>query len=767
MTNLPVILLKGLYLLPNNDIRLEFDSDLSKSIVDISRIFHNGEVFVVSQINPLEVHPDKEDLPQFGVIGKISHKIELPNGKIRITIEGKIRAKVLNYSNVDEDIIEANVLKCITNNIDEQLEKGNIRKLYSVVENYIKNVPYMSNSLLALINNEKSLDKITDIIVANMSLDIERINEYVCEENPLNRVEMLLTDIYQEEQLYEIEKRLDSKVKQEIDNNQKEFLLREKVKLIKEELGDISLKDEEISELRNQASKLNCNSLVKNRIELEIKRYESLMVASPEVGIIRNYIDWLLNLPWNKNREEEICLNEVEKELNKTHFGLAQVKTRIIEYLAVKQKTDGLNSPIICLVGPPGVGKTSFAYSIAACIKRDFVKISVGGVSDESEILGHRKTYLGASPGRIIDGMRRAKSSNPVFLIDEIDKMSKNYKGDPSNSLLEVLDSVQNSHFKDNYIEEEFDLSNVMFILTANNIENIPYALRDRLEIIDIPGYTEYEKLDIAKNYLIPKICKSHGVSKLDIKDEAILDIIRYYTKESGVRELERMLSSIIRKIVTLLVTKKMSAEELVINMNNTEDFLGKKKYGLSSINYGNQIGVVNGLSCTSYGGDVLPIEVNYYKGSGNLILTGSLGDVIKESAKIALSYIKANYKLFNICYEDLISNDIHIHIPSGAILKEGPSAGVALTTSLISAFSNLKISSDIAMTGEMTLRGNILPIGGLRDKSIGAKRNNIRKMFIPIDNLHDLDSIDEEIKNSIEYIPVKNYKEIYNHLCN
>lgn len=767
MTNLPVILLKGLYLLPNNDIRLEFDSDLSKSIVDISRIFHNGEVFVVSQINPLEVHPDKEDLPQFGVIGKISHKIELPNGKIRITIEGKIRAKVLNYSNVDEDIIEANVLKCITNNIDEQLEKGNIRKLYSVVENYIKNVPYMSNSLLALINNEKSLDKITDIIVANMSLDIERINEYVCEENPLNRVEMILTDIYQEEQLYEIEKRLDSKVKQEIDNNQKEFLLREKVKLIKEELGDISLKDEEISELRNQASKLNCNSLVKNRIELEIKRYESLMVASPEVGIIRNYIDWLLNLPWNKNREEEICLNEVEKELNKTHFGLAQVKTRIIEYLAVKQKTDGLNSPIICLVGPPGVGKTSFAYSIAACIKRDFVKISVGGVSDESEILGHRKTYLGASPGRIIDGMRRAKSSNPVFLIDEIDKMSKNYKGDPSNSLLEVLDSVQNSHFKDNYIEEEFDLSNVMFILTANNIENIPYALRDRLEIIDIPGYTEYEKLDIAKNYLIPKICKSHGVSKLDIKDEAILDIIRYYTKESGVRELERMLSSIIRKIVTLLVTKKMSAEELVINMNNTEDFLGKKKYGLSSINYGNQIGVVNGLSCTSYGGDVLPIEVNYYKGSGNLILTGSLGDVIKESAKIALSYIKANYKLFNICYEDLISNDIHIHIPSGAILKEGPSAGVALTTSLISAFSHLKISSDIAMTGEMTLRGNILPIGGLRDKSIGAKRNNIRKMFIPIDNLHDLDSIDEEIKNSIEYIPVKNYKEIYNHLCN
>ena len=760
--NLPVILLKGLTLFPNNDIRLEFESGLSNSIIDIAKVLHNGNVLVVSQINPLEEHPSIDDLPKYGVIGKITHHLSLPNGKTRVTIDGIKRVKVINYHNLDEDIMEANLEDYDSIKIDEDIERGNISKLRRELENYIKMVPTMSNSLIALINNDDSLDKITDTIIPRLSLDKNRLNEYIIAFDPLKRVEMILEDIYHDEKLFEIEKSLDSKVKKEMDNGQREFLLREKIKLIKEELGDVSLKDSEIALLKKKLSNLDCGSEVKKRIEFEIKRYENIPISSPEISMSRNYIDWLLSLPWRKMTTDQLDLKMVKKDLDKTHYGLNKIKTRIIEYLAVQKQTDGLNSPIICLVGPPGVGKTSFAYSVAQSMNRNFVKISVGGVSDEAEIIGHRKTYLGSYPGRIIDGIKRAGSCNPVFLIDEVDKMGKDYKGDPASSLLEILDNVQNKHFKDNYIEEEFDLSNVMFVLTANTTDTIPKALKDRLEVIEISGYTEYEKLDMAKKHLIPKICEAHGLKTLDMSNEYILDIIRHYTKESGVRELERLLSSIIRKMVTLLVTEKKQWNEIVINMNNPEEYLGKRKYHFSNNVIANQIGVVNGLSCTSYGGDVLPIEVNYYKGKGKLILTGSLGEVIKESARIALSYIKANYDKFGIKYDDLIKNDIHIHIPSGAILKEGPSAGVALTTSLISAFSKLNINSDIAMTGEITLRGNILPVGGLKEKSIGAKYNHIKKMFIPYDNLKDLEDIPEEIKRSIEYIPVHNYEEIY-----
>ena len=414
------------------------------------------------------------------------------------------------------------------------------------------------------------------------------------------------------------------------------------------------------------------------------------------------------------------------------------------------------------MVGPSGVGKTTLAYSIAKSIKRNFVKISVGGVNDECEIVGHRKSYIGAGPGRIIDGIRRAKSSNPVFLIDEIDKMTKDYKGDPASALLEVLDVSQNKNFRDNYIEEEYDLSNVMFIMTANSISSIPCALLDRLEIININGYTELEKLDIAKKYLIPKICDSHGLKKIKIADDFILDVIRHYTKEAGVRELERKLSSVIRQIVTNMVLKREKVSNYFLQVNDVSKYLGNSIYFNSNINIQPQVGVVNGLAFTSYGGDVLPIEVNYYPGSGKLILTGSLGDVFKESAKISLSYIKANYKLFNIDYDLLVNNDIHIHIPNGSVNKEGPSAGVNLTTALISAFTNLEINGDIAMTGEITLRGNILGIGGLKEKIMGAKRNNIRTVFIPKDNINDLLEVPEEIKNNINFIGVSNYFELY-----
>ena len=760
--NLPVLLLKELILLPSNEIRLEFDNDFSKSIIDVAKIFHNDLILVATQTN-LEEHPDINDLPKVGVIGKINHKLDLPNGKTRVVIEGLRRAYINEYIKQEEEITEVIISEVPIEEIPNDISIGTIRKLYHELEQYTKNIPYVSNGLLALISNTKDIRKLTDIVVTQISLDNKRLIDYVNQVSALKRVEMILEDIYREEQLFEIEKKLDSKVKKEIDNNQKEYLLREKVKLIKEELGEISIIDDEITNLKNKVNNLNCNNDIKNRLNKEIKNYENISSMSPELSIVRNYIDWLINLPWNTYTKDYEDIKKVKDKLDETHYGLENVKKRIIEYLAIKKYTKKISGSIICLVGPSGVGKTTLARSIATSIKRNFVKISVGGVNDEGEIVGHRRTYLGASPGRIIDGMRRAKSSNPVFLIDEIDKMTKDYKGDPASALLEVLDNSQNKYFRDNYIEEEFDLSNVMFILTANDLSEIPKALLDRLEVIKIEGYTELEKLHIAKKYLIPKICQTSGIKKLKISDEFILEVIRYYTKEAGVRELERKLSAIIRQIVTDIVLKKEKVSNHILEINDVNKFLGRKKFFNNNVSNNSQIGVVNGLAFTSYGGDIMPIEVNYYKGNGNLILTGSLGDIFKESAKIALSYIKANYQQFNINYQDLVNNDIHIHVPNGAISKEGPSAGVNLTTALISAFTNLKINNKIAMTGEITLRGNILGIGGLKEKIMGAKRNNIKVIFIPKENIDDLEDVPNEIKKDIKFIPVNNYLELFN----
>ena len=761
--NLPVLLLKGLTLLPANEIRLEFDNDFSKAIIDVAKIFHNDLILVATQINGLEENPDINDLPKVGVIGKINHKIDLPNGKTRVVIEGIKRAYINEYIKHEGEITEVIISEVPSEEISNDVSIGTIRKLYHELEQFTKNIPYVSNGLLALISNTKDIRKLTDIVVTQISLDNKRLIDYVNQVSALKRVEMILEDIYHEEQLFEIEKKLDSKVKKEIDNNQKEYLLREKAKIIKEELGEISILDDEITNLKEKVNNLNCSTEIKNRLNKEIKNYENISSMSPEVSIVRNYIDWLINLPWNIYTKDYEDIKKVKEKLDKTHYGLENVKNRIIEYLAIKKYTKKISGSIICLTGPSGVGKTTLARSIAESIKRNFVKISVGGVNDEGEIVGHRRTYLGASPGRIIDGIRRAKSSNPVFLIDEIDKMTKDYKGDPASALLEVLDHSQNKYFRDNYIEEEFDLSNVMFILTANDINEVPLALRDRLEVIKIEGYTELEKLHIAKKYLIPKISQNSGIKKIKISDEFILEVIRYYTKEAGVRELERKLSSIIRQIVTDIVLKKEKVSNHILEINDVPKFLGKKKFFNNIVNNNSQIGVVNGLAFTSYGGDIMPIEVNYYKGNGNLTLTGSLGDIFKESAKIALSYIKANYEKFNINYSDLVSNDIHIHVPNGAVSKEGPSAGVNLTTALISAFTNLKINNNIAMTGEITLRGNILAIGGLKEKVMGAKRNNIKVIFIPYDNTSDLEELPNEIKKDINFIPVKNYLELFN----
>ncbi len=767
-TNLPVILLRGIVLLPNNDIRLEFDNDISKNIIDVAELFHDNNILVVSQTDPLEEVPEIKDLPRIGVISKIIHKMELPNGKTRVVISGKSRANIYEYLNLNKstDVLEAIVMTQEKKVIDPKEESVLVRKLYRDMEDYIKSIPYISNSVLSLINNMSDLSKMTDIIAPHLPIDALRMQEYLNNCDSLVRTRMILEDIYKEKEMYNIEKNLELKVKKEIDTNQKEYLLREKMKVIKEELGDVAVKDDEVSKIRERVNQLDAPDKIKERITLELKRYESLSQASPEINVIRNYIDWLLDLPWNKLTEDNNDLKNVREKLDSSHHGLDKVKQRIVEFLAVKQMSNNLRSPIICLVGPPGVGKTSLAFSIAGAVNRNFVKMSVGGVNDEAEIVGHRRTYLGSSPGRIIQSLKKAKSSNPVFLIDEIDKMTKDFKGDPASCLLEILDPEQNKYYSDNYIEEEYDLSNVMFIATANYIEDIPEALKDRLEIVQLSGYTEYEKLDITKRHLIPKVCKEHGfdISKISINDNTILGIIRHYTKESGVRELERQISTIVRKIVAEIIVDKKDEPRYEVSYKNIKTFLGKPKFHFNAM-MTSKVGVVNGLAYTYFGGDTLPIEVNYFKGSGNLVLTGSLGDVMKESAHIALSYIKSNHKLFNIDYDKLVKNDIHIHVPEGAIPKDGPSAGITLTTALISAFTGKKIPSYIAMTGEITLRGNILPIGGLKEKSIGAHRNGIKKIIIPYDNINDLDDVPVEIRETIQYIPVKNYKEVIKEL--
>ena len=756
--NLPVIVLKGLVLLPDNEIRLEFSDDTSKSLVEIAQVFHDDMILVANSFNIDDIDIDK--LKKVGVLGIIKNKIVLPSGKTRVTIEGLRRVKIDNYIKVDE-LIEATITE-INESIDADTLNAVSRKIKYELKKCIDSVPTISNGVLSRLDSIKDLSLMIDVIINYMPLKKTRLCDYANTDSLIKRSEMLLYDMYKEKELYEIEKELDIKVKEELDNKEKEYILKEKLKVIKEEIGDYSLKSADIKRLYNRLNNLNAPLNIKSVIKKEIKRLENIPDISPDISGIRSYIEYMLELPWNNVTEDITNLKTISDNLNKSHFGLDSVKERIIEYLAVKKNNPSIKTPIICLVGPPGVGKSTLAYSIAHSINRKFVKLSVAGITDEAEIIGHMRSYVNATPGKIITSLIKAKSSNPVILIDEVDKISKGYRGDPTNTLLDILDSNQNNSFIDNYIEVDVDLSKVLFILTANNIDLIPSALKDRLEIITIEGYSEYEKLDIAKKYLIPSNMSMHNIN-INISDEIILNIIRNYTIESGVRELERNISKICRKVVTNILMNSKNIDDIVIDNNTIIDYLGKGRAKMTKVE--TQVGVVNGLSCTTYGGDILPIEVNFYKGRGKLILTGSLGNIIKESATIALSYIKANYKRFNIRYDDLINNDIHIHIPSGAVNKEGPSAGVALTTSIISAFSHMKIDSNIAMTGEITLRGDILPIGGLKEKSIGAVINHINTMFIPYDNLDELDDIPSDIKSKINYIPVRNYMDIYKEL--
>lgn len=766
-TKLPVIVLRNLVLLPNGEIKLEISNADDKNIIDNSIKYHNNYVILVSTKGLINENIELTELPNVGIIGKIISNFELPNNHIRINIEGINRANIFNYIDNKNSNLEAVIGPISIDEIDKDEEEANLRLLKREFAGYISISPNISNNIIIKLNEETNLDKLTDKIANMIPFNFENKNKYIYEFNSVRRSDMLIKQIAEEKNISYIERKIEEKVKRELDKSQQEFILKEKIKAIKEELGETDNKDEEISDLKKKIENLNAPSSIKEKLLKEVNKYEMMSLVSPELSIVKNYIDTVLSLPFGIYTKDLRNIQKIEEELDKTHYGLKDVKNRILEYIAVKELTNDIKSPIICLVGPPGVGKTSLAYSISQALHRNFVKISVGGVSDEAEIIGHRRTYIGSKPGRIIEGLIKAKSSNPVFLIDEIDKMTKDIKGDPSSCLLEVLDPEQNSTFYDNYIEEAFDLSKVMFILTANSLLDIPYALRDRLEIINLTSYTTFEKLDIVKNYMFSKLLKEHGLTKnnLIIDDETINFIIKHYTKEAGVRELERVLSSLMRKIAKEIITGS-KRKKFVLNEEDVIRLLGNIKYVDISTTINNP-GVVNGLAYTDLGGSILPIEVSHYKGKGNVNMTGSLGNVMKESAQISIGYIKNNYKEFGVDIKKLNDDDIHINALHAGIPKDGPSAGITLVTAILSSFLNKKIDNKIGMTGEITLNGNILGIGGLREKSIAAYNSGIKKIFIPKENESDISEIPKEVLDSLEIVFVSNYSEIFNNLFN
>ena len=753
-TNLPILYLRDVVLLPFNDIRLEFSNDIDKKILNIAESNYDGYVLLINLNDPLEEEPDYNTLPDIGILGKIKSKIDLPNGIDRVEI-------VSINNNNNNDFLSAFVISTKEYDYNEVEASALRRVLYRKLDEYIDISPYMSNTVIGRITEVKNISKLSDIIVSELPLEYNEVLKYVSITNPMNRIREITLDLSKEIETVRLENEIEDNLKVKLEEEQKEYMLREKIKLIKEELGEVDLKDADIDKIRNKMNSLDLPESIIKRLNEEIDRYSLTSSASPEVTTIRTYIDWLLCLPWNKLSKDNTDVKKITEVLNNSHFGLESVKKRIIEYIAVKKKTNTSNSPIICLVGPPGVGKTSLASSIAKALNKDFVKVSLGGINDEAEILGHRRTYVGASPGKIIQQMKKANTSNPVFLIDEVDKLTKDYKGDPASALLEILDKEQNDKFCDNYIEEEFDLSNVMFILTANNIGGIPAPLLDRLEIIELSSYTIYEKLNIAKYHLIPDLLNEYKVKNIKFTDSAIQKIITYYTKEAGARDLYRQIDSIIRKAII----NNDKSSKIVIDNGDVEAYLGATKYNITINDTNTKTGIVNGLAYTMYGGNILKVTCTLYPGKGNVTLTGALGDVIKESIYIALSYIKANNTMFKIDYKIFEEVDFHFHIEEGSIPKDGPSAGVTIVTAILSLLKNKIIPNNVSMTGEITLRGKILPVGGLKEKLIAATTNGIDTVYLPLESSKEFSLLPSEVRDNLNIILVEDYEDVYKSL--
>lgn len=749
--NIPVILLKELVILPNQEIKIELNNDLSKLIIKEANLNHDGRLMVVAPMDEKEEEPGVEDLPRVGVIAHIKNRIALSNDNIRVTLRGQRRVAVLSYYNdKDSNLLFSEAMHIDLPNYVSSEEEAIKRKLLDLLNEYIHSATNVSNSILNTIKEASDLDHLTDMITSFLPFNVKQKLEYMQNINPMNRALKLIQDIETEIKYVGIDNELDDLVQDEFDKNNKNYLLKEKLKVIKKELGETSLQEEETQKFRELLSHLRVDKEIKEKLSHEIDKFEVMNESSPEVSVLRNYLDWTLNLPWNKTTKEESNFNLVEARLDESHYGLRAIKERIVEYIAIKNFNANVHSPILCLVGPPGVGKTTIAISIAKALKRKFYKISVGGLNDSTELVGSRRTYLAANPGKIIQGIKKCGSKNPIILIDEVDKMIRDYKGDPASTLLEILDPNQNKMFTDNFIEEPFDLSEVLFILTANSISDIPLTLLDRVEVIELNSYTLFEKKDIAKKYLLPRIFEEYNIKENNLKftDELLYFIINSYTLEAGVRELDRVLTSLVRKLLINNI-KTISKEKLV-------KLLGAIKYSDENEEHVDSLGVVNALAVLNSGGKVTKVEVAKFKGDGAHIITGSVGKVMEESIQVVMSYVKSEYN------HTLNNQDFHFHFLDAATKKDGPSAGVSIAVALLSVLEKNVIPSDIAFTGELTLNGNILKIGGLKEKLIGAYNKGIKKVFIPLANTQDLDEVPSIIKEELEIVLVSNFSEIY-----
>ncbi|MGL5268507.1 MAG: endopeptidase La [Spiroplasma sp.] len=762
-TDFPILVTLGNFVFPSVEVELEVGRVKSIAAINEAKQNFNSQMILLSQKDPKIESPKSNDIYHVGTLCDVTIKKVFPDDTLTVIFNGRERVKITNLKDKNFYFGDAEIID--REEISRELEEELIQLIVNNLQYILDVHGSIPQGVISQITDGMQATEIIDKMAQFLPyLTIEKRQALLAEVNVKKRLDLLIKDISGQKQAGIIEKELTNKIKDRIDEQQKEYYLREKLKAIKEELGEIDGKSNDLNRYLERLDSEPFPENIKERVKEEIARCDEMPQASSEANILRTYIDWMMNIPWyQKDNEENYDLKHVQSILDKYHYGLNKVKERIIEYLAVQKMSKALPGQIICLVGPPGVGKTSLAKSIAEAMDRSFVKVSLGGVKDESEIRGHRKTYIGAMPGRIIQGMKKAKVINPVFLLDEIDKMASDYRGDPSSAMLEVLDPEQNANFSDHYIEENYDLSKVMFIATANYIEGIPEPLKDRMEIIELSSYTELEKVEIAKQYLLPRVNQVTGLNNklIKYKTNAIEEIIKYYTRESGVRQLERLFNKIARKFIVQYLNKQISKLELT--SKNVKDYLGKQIFDYTKKEDASQIGVVTGLAYTQFGGDILPIEVNFFKGKGNLVLTGKLGEVMKESATIALDFIKANSSLFEIDPFVFEINDIHIHVPEGAVPKDGPSAGIALTTAIISALSHKPVSKDIGMTGEITLRGHVLAIGGLREKSISANRSGLKTILIPKGNLKDLEDIPEEVKKKLKIVPVEFYHEVYN----
>lgn len=757
--NIPLLPLRGLLVFPSMVLHIDVGRERSVAALE-QAMLGDSKIFLATQQDMRVESPERNDLYEIGAVANVKQMLKLPNGTLRILVEGIARAKVVDYkegdkyTSVDIEIHEDDPTK------DAETE-ALMRTLLSYFEKYAKISNKITTETIESVVDIEEPGRFTDVISSHLPLKVAEKQEILSIFNVKKRLDYLIIRLHDEQEVMALEKKIHTKVKQAMERTQKEYFLREQMKAIQQELGDRDGKSGEVAELRKRIEEAGMPEATRKVALKELDRYEKIPAASAESGVIRNYVEWLAALPWSEKTEDRLDVAYAEEILNRDHDGLEKVKERILEYLSVRQLMNSLRGPIICLAGPPGVGKTSLARSIAESLDRKFVRVSLGGVRDESEIRGHRRTYVGAMPGRIIQGMKKAGTTNPVFLLDEIDKMSNDFRGDPSAAMLEVLDPEQNNTFSDHYIEEPYDLSDVLFIATANDLSTIPGPLRDRMEIITIAGYTEMEKTEIAKNHLIPKQMKEHGLKKsqLVVKDEAVIDLIRYYTREAGVRGLERQVATICRKAAKIIVSGEK--KRVTVSSKMLVDMLGKHRFRYGQAETEDQIGIATGLAYTTVGGDTLQIEVSLTPGKGKLQLTGKLGDVMKESAQTALSYVRSLTNKLGIKPEFFDEHDLHIHVPEGAVPKDGPSAGITIVTAVVSAITKKPIKREIGMTGEVTLRGRVLPIGGLKEKSLSAHRAGLTTIIIPKDNERDIDDIPEAIREQLSFKLVSQAEEV------